>query len=90
MVEHKLRKWGVADYRAIFTRAIGLNTLFSQVPPRDVLSDEFLRNYFRYADQIYALVQGQRPHGRIDPSQVNFELYSSGEYSRMLERQWED
>lgn len=90
MVQHKLRKWGVADFRAIFTRAIGLNTLFAKVPPRDVLSDEFLRNYFRYADQIYASVQSHRPHGRIEGAQITFELFSSGEYSRMLERQWEE
>jgi len=88
LVQHKLRKWGVADYRSIFSRAIGLNTLFGKVPPRDVLSDEFLRNYFRYADQIYTMVQSQRVHARIDAAQVNFELYSSGEYSRMLEKEW--
>jgi hypothetical protein len=90
LVQHKLRKWGVADYRAIFTRAIGLNTLFAKVPPREVLSNEFLRNYFRYADQIYAMTQAQRNHGRLEAAAFNFELYSSGEYSRMLEKQWSE
>src|SRR6476646_386158 len=31
-VQTKLRKWGVADYKAIFTRAIGLNSIFADVP----------------------------------------------------------
>ena len=88
LVQHKLRKWGVADYRAIFSRAIGLNSLFAKVPPRETLNDDFLRNYFRFADQLYTLTLGQGPYKTIDPSQFDFELYSSGEYSRMLEKQW--
>lgn len=90
MIQDKLRKWGVADYRSIFSRAIGLNSLFAKVPPRDTLSSDFLRNYFRYADQLYAMVLGQSSYTPIDPSQFDFELYSSGEYSRMLEKQWEE
>lgn len=89
IVQHKLRKWGVADYRAIFTRAIGLNSIFAKIPPRDSLSDDFLRNYFRYADQLYAMVQGQVQYKTIDPADFDFELFSSGEYSRMLEKAWE-
>jgi hypothetical protein len=88
-VQHKLRKWGVADYRAIFSRAIGLNSIFSRVPPKDTLADDFLRNYFRFADQLYTMAQGQGSYKTIDPAQCDFELYSSGEYSRMLEREWE-
>ncbi len=88
LVQHKLRKWGVADYRAIFSRAIGLNSVFANVPSRETLSDDFLRNYFRFADQLYALSQSQCAYTPIDSAQYEFELYSSGEYSRMLERQW--
>ena len=88
LVQHKLRKWGVADYRAIFSRAIGLNSLFAKVPPRDTLSDDFIRNYFRFADQLYTMVQSQCAHAPIDPADVQFELYSSGEYSRILEKEW--
>lgn len=90
MIQHKLRKWGVADYRSIFSRAIGLNSMFAKVPPRDTLSNDFLRNYFRYADQLYAMVLGQGTYTQIDSAQFDFELYSSGEYSRMLERQWQE
>ena len=89
LVQHKLRKWGVADYRAIFSRAIGLNSIFAKVPPRDALSEDFLKNYFRFADQLYNMVLNQSSFTRIDPSQCVFELYSSGEYTRMLEKQWE-
>ena len=87
LVQHKLRKWGVADYRAIFSRAVGLNSMFSKVPPRESLNDDFLRNYFRFADQLYTMAQGQS-YKMIDPAEFDFDLYSSGEYSRMLEKQW--
>jgi hypothetical protein len=89
-VEAKLRKWGVADYKSIFARAIGLNCLFADAPPIDVLADEFIRNYFRYADQLFAAYQNQTSFTRLTASDFEFELYSSGEYSRMLERQWMD
>jgi hypothetical protein len=87
-VQSKLRRWGVADYKSIFSRALGLSAMFSDVPPFDVLSEDFIRNYYRYADQLYAaLVQG--PSAELDPFEFQFELYASGEYARMLERQWE-
>jgi hypothetical protein len=87
-VQAKLRKWGVADYRAIFTRALGLNAVFSTVPDRDTLNDDFVRNYYRFADQMFAASQ-QGTFEELDPLEFEFELYASGEYSRMLEREWE-
>src|SRR6266446_5999020 len=33
-VQSKLRKWGVTDYKSIFTRALGLNAILSDVPQR--------------------------------------------------------
>src|SRR5690349_17027120 len=50
-VQAKLRKWGVADYKSIFMRALGLNSMFAEIPSREALADEFVRNYYRYADQ---------------------------------------
>lgn len=88
-VQEKLRKWGVADYRAIFARALGLNCLFANVPTRDVVSDDFVRHYFRYADQLFSCKQNQTPFPTITSKEFQFELYSSGEYSRKLERAWE-
>jgi len=89
-VEAKLRKWGVADYKSIFARAIGLNCMFANAPPVGLLAPEFIRNYFRYADQLFAAYQNQTSFARLTGSDFQFELYSSGEYSRMLERQWMD
>jgi len=89
-VEEKLRKWGVADYRSIFMRALGLNALFAEVPEREFLSNEFVRNYYRYADQMFASRQSQIQFPDITGMDLDFELYASGEYSRMLERSWEE
>jgi hypothetical protein len=87
-VQAKLRKWGVADYKSIFTRALGLQCLFADAPGREVLSDEFVRNYFRYADQVFQVKQGEKEFAVVTSRDFHFELYSSGEYSRMLERSW--
>ncbi len=87
-VQAKLRKWGVADYKSIFSRALGLNTLFAGAPPREMLSDEFVRSYFRFADQIFQGKQSECDFTPLTSREFHFELYSSGEYSRMLERSW--
>lgn len=87
-VEAKLKSWGVTDYRAIFMRALGLNALFVDVPPRDILSDEFLRNYYRFADQMFQCKQNQSVYSDLSEAGLEYEIYASGEYSRMLEREW--
>jgi hypothetical protein len=87
-VREKLKKWGVADYRSIFSRALGLNAVFAEMPEREMLSDEFIRHYYRYADQLYLSRQLLWNFSEIKPQQFEFELYASGEYSRMLEREW--
>jgi hypothetical protein len=87
-VQAKLRKWGVADYKSIFSRALGLHTMFAAAPPREMLSDEFVRSYFRYADQIFQTKQEECDFSPINSREFDFELYSSGEYARMLERSW--
>jgi hypothetical protein len=87
-VQAKLRKWGVADYKSIFGRALGLHTLFAAAPPREVLSDEFVRSYFRFADQIFQSKQSECDFTPLASRDFHFELFSSGEYSRMLERSW--
>lgn len=89
-VREKLQKWGVADYRAIFSRALGLNAMFALAPDREALSTEFVRNYYRYADQLYQCWLGGREYAEIRPGEYDFHLYASGEYSRMLEREWSE
>ena len=87
-VQAKLRKWGVADYKAIFSRALGLTTALAAAPERDTLADEFVRNYYRYADQLFASRQSETTFEDISNFGFEFDLFASGEYSRMLEREW--
>ena len=89
-VREKLRAWGVADYRAIFSRAIGLNALFADAPDRAVLTDDFIRNYHQFADHMFAWKQSQNPFRSVRSADFDFEMFASGEYSRMLERQWQE
>jgi hypothetical protein len=87
-VKDKLMKWGVVDYISIFSRAIGLNVMFSQPPTFDGLSEEFLRHYHRYADSLHQCYLKSQAHRALTAENFNFELYASGEYSRMLESKW--
>jgi len=87
-VQEKLTRWGVGDHCAIFARAIGLNAAFAAPPPMESLAEEFLRNYHRYADSLYRAYMETQPHRVIAPANFRFEIYASGEYSRMLETQW--
>jgi len=87
-VKEKLSKWGVSDFSSIFSRAIGLNMLFAEPPSRTALTEEFLRNYHRYADALYRCYVESEPHRAIVPVEFPFELYASGEYSRLLESEW--
>jgi len=58
-VRDKLRTWGVGDYRSIFARAIGLNSVFAEAPDRLALVDDFIRNYHQFADQMFTAKQTQ-------------------------------
>ena len=87
-VQAKLRRWGVADYRSIFMRALGLNTILGTAPEIGFFSEEFVRNYYRYADQVFVSRQGQMAFTGIEDMGFEFEIFASGEYSRMLEREW--
>ncbi|HXB72628.1 MAG TPA: hypothetical protein VNY05_30610 [Candidatus Acidoferrales bacterium] len=87
-VREKLVRWGVLDYVSIFSRSIGLNALFAQPPAFEQLAEDFLRNYHRYADTLYRCFAESQPHGDLDATNFHFELYASGEYSRMLENEW--
>ena len=87
-VQEKLRKWGVADYKSIFMRALALNTIFAEAPTRMVLADDFIRNYYRYADQIFVTMQGMSSFSDVTDFGFDFEIFASGEYSRMLEKEW--
>ncbi len=87
-VVSKLKKWGVSNHKSIFSRALGLNVILADMPPQEMFAPDFLRHYHRYADQMFHCHLGQTPFA--DPEQLGFEfeIFASGEYSRMLERGW--
>jgi hypothetical protein len=87
-VSLKLRGWGVADANVIFARAIALHRVFQEPPERDQLTEEFIRHYHRYADHLFACWSQLAPHREITRAQCHFELYASGEYTKMLENEW--
>jgi hypothetical protein len=89
-VQDKLKRWGVSDYVSIFCRAIGLNAMFAAPPSLASLTEEFMRNYHRYGDALYHCYMGLEPCEALDPNKFQFTLYASGEYSRLLESQWEE
>jgi hypothetical protein len=88
-VKEKLIRWGVVDYTSIFSRCVGLNSLFAEPPQITGLTEEFLRNYHRYSDALYRCYMDLEPHRIIVAHNFRFELYASSEYSRMLESEWE-
>jgi hypothetical protein len=88
-VSEKLEMWGVTDRRAVFSRAIGVNSLFNAPPPVDSLSPILLKNYHRFADHAYICFQHLQPFLALDPRQYEFRIYASEEYSRLLSEQWE-
>jgi hypothetical protein len=87
-VQEKLRQWGVTDYRSIFRRAMGLHTVFADLPSRELLPDSFVRSHHRYADALFACALESAPFARVCAKDFPFELYASGEYSQLLEAQW--
>jgi len=88
-VRQKLTGWGVADYSSIFSRAIGLNAVFAEPPGLASLSEDFLRTYHRYADHLYRCFMESQPYCALQITNFRFELYASGEYSKILESQWD-
>jgi hypothetical protein len=89
-VAEKLQSWGVVDYASIFSRALGLNTVFSEVPTQEALPPDFVRSYYRFADHLYTCHQSLAPFTHVKAKNFDFDLFASGEYSRLLEREWQE
>ena len=87
-VREKLVGWGVADYAAVFSRAVGLNAMFAEPPAFEALSEDFIRNYHRAADLLYQAFMESEPHRVAAPRNFRFELYASAEYAKILESEW--
>jgi hypothetical protein len=88
-VRTKLETWGVSDRRAVFSRAIGIRCLFEQPPAIDTLSPVFLEFYHRFADYAFICFQQMKPFHAMDGNTVDFQIYASEEYSRMLAEEWQ-
>ena len=87
-VKRKLEAWGVTDRRAVFSRAIGIHSLFSDPPSAETLSPIFLRNYHRFADHAFICFQHLKAFTPLDSKRYQFEIYASEEYARLLSDQW--
>jgi hypothetical protein len=89
-VRTKLVTWGVTDYAAVFARGIGLNSVFTEPPRFESLTAQFLCSYHHFADALFRCYMQLQPHRKIGHGNFRFDLYASGEYSRLLEAQWEN
>ena len=85
----KLGHWGVTDRRAVFSRAIGIHSMFQQPPAPETLSPLLLTHYHRYADYAYICYQHLQPFQTPDAGAYHFDVYASEEYARLLSEQWE-
>ncbi len=88
-VKRKLEAWGVTDRRAVFSRAIGIHSLFNDPPAAETLSPIFLRNYHRFADHAFICFQHLKAFTPLDPNRFQFDIYASEEYARLLSDQWD-
>jgi len=89
-VAAKMASWGVNDYQNIFRRALAIRTLFQELPESSILGSEFLRYYYRFADHVFACRAELYAARRPQAGEFEFEMYASSEYSKMLERQWNE
>lgn len=89
VVKEKLSRWGVSDRRSVFSRAIGMHSLFEDPPPVEMISRTLLDNYHRFADYAYMCHQHLKAYLPVTSEGFIFEIYASEEYSRMLSEQWE-
>lgn len=87
-VRQKLRVWGVDDFPAIFRRSIGLASAFRTPPAPQDLHPDFMRSYHQYADALYQAFLRLEEWDPVSPAALRFDIFSSGEYSRMLEAKW--
>lgn len=89
-VHSKLQAWGVADYKLLFSRALGLNAIFACPPESGVAQGGFLLDYHRYADAFFRCWMDNQAGAPATLDDFAFELYASGEYSHLLEQEWEN
>lgn len=84
----KMQAWGVAEFRMIFARALGLATIFLHPPASEQISDTFVRDFSRYAGVLYRTRRATLPPSTSETPALRFEVYASGEYAQLLEQSW--
>lgn len=84
----KMRQWEVSNYQIIFTRALGLNSVFLQPPVPGEISGGLLRNFQAYADALFDTRLKLDPGVEVSDQDFEFEIYASGEYIALLEKSW--
>jgi len=86
-ITDKFLSWGVRDFQGIFARAIGLSSIFAELPGLGILSDQFLRDYYGITHQLYISSQRASRFLKLDPAEWMFDVFTSGEYIKIIERQ---
>ncbi len=88
-VKVKLATWGIKNFEAVFTPALGLSQIFSHAPEPSTLSPRFVERFREYAGLLYRIrVDGQQPETAAGVK-LSFEMYSSKEYIAMFEKEWD-
>ena len=87
-VIRKMRAWEVGNYQLIFSRALGLNSVFGNPPSADQVSVGLLRNFHAYADALFDARLKLNPGVEIANEDVDFTVYASAEYIALLEKSW--
>jgi len=86
----KMSQWKVGNYQIVFSRALGLNLVYPFPPDAKAVSESLLRNFHSYADALFDLRLKMSPGAELSGKDWHFEIYPSGEYSKLLERSWEE
>ncbi len=87
-VIRKMHDWDVPNFQLVFARAIGLNAVYPAPPPPSCVSETLLRTFHLYADALFEARLRVEPGSEIRHEDFDFEIYSSGEYARLLELGW--
>lgn len=85
----KMQDWQVTNYQVIFSRALGVNAAFPDPPSPEQVSENFLRDMNHYADALFDCRFRQRNDVEMRSVEYDFEIYTSAEYTRILETSWE-
>ncbi|HTQ53344.1 MAG TPA: hypothetical protein VMI94_02725 [Bryobacteraceae bacterium] len=81
----RFESWGVAGYRQVLSRAIGVGAVFPDPPAYGTVSANFLEQYYAYADHFFACYLSLSAFTPFDPDRFQFSLYTSDEYLSTLE-----